>query len=188
MFFSALSPNVLRSFWHTDTGWTKEWMEEQLSGWKKWKTKETKEKEGGERSDRRQGKEKATRRKRKSHRMWKKLWTKPCAAWASRPAGALLAALQPQGGSGGQGSRWAGPGGSREAGRRGSAEAAWGNLEAHYGQVCGLRGRQVWPGHTAAQPPVTLRIEAQGGPSRASASEPRFSAPWWPQFPHLGSG
>lgn len=117
-----------------------------------------------------------------------KNWTKPCAACASRPAGALLAALQPQGGSGGQGRRWAGPGGSREAGRRGSAEAAWGSLEAHYAQVSRLRGRQVWPGHTAAQPPVTLRIEGQGGPSRASASEPRFSAPWWPQFPHQGSG
>ena len=43
-----------------------------------------------------------------------KNWTKPCAACASRPAGALLAALQPQGGSGGQGRRWAGPGGAEK--------------------------------------------------------------------------
>ena len=187
MFFSALSPNVLKSFWHTDTGWMKEWMEE-LSDWKKRKTKETKEKEGGERSDRRQGKEKVTRRrKRKSHRKWKKLdkAVRGLRLPAGRGAGGRFAAPGRF--------RWAGPqaGGARweqrswrEGGTRRLLEGA---LKHPMARSAASEGRQVWLDHTAAQPRRASDLEDRR-PKRGSASEPRFSTPWWPQFPHLGSG
>ena len=73
---------------------------------------------------------------------------------------------------------------------RGTLRLLEGDLKHTMARSAASEGRQVWPGPTAAQPqhPSASRIGAQRGPSGASASEPRFSAPWWPQFPHLGSG